>query len=130
MSKYFGKKIILLGLSFKAGTDDLRNSPYVDLVESLLGKGFDLMLYDDNIKLAKLTGKNKEYIDKKIPHLTDLLSEKTLKETIDSGDVIIVCNREQQFLAELENTTGKIIFDMVGVSNTIRENNKYIGINW
>lgn len=130
MSKYFGKKIILLGLSFKAGTDDLRNSPYVDLVESLLGKGFDLMLYDDNIKLAKLTGKNKEYIDKKIPHLTELLSDKTLKETIDSGDVIIVCNREKQFLAELENTNGKIIFDMVGVSNTVRENNKYIGINW
>lgn len=130
MSKYFGKKIILLGLSFKAGTDDLRNSPYVDLVESLLGKGFDLMLYDDNIKLAKLTGKNKEYIDKKIPHLTELLSDKTLKETIDLGDVIIVCNREKQFLAELENTNGKIIFDMVGVSNTIRENNIYIGINW
>jgi GDP-mannose 6-dehydrogenase len=130
MSKYFGKKIILLGLSFKAGTDDLRNSPYVDLVESLLGKGFDLMLYDDNIKLAKLTGKNKEYIDRKIPHLTELLSYKTLRETIDSGDVIIVCNREKQFLIELENTNDKIIFDMVGLSNTIRENNKYIGINW
>ena len=130
MSKYFGKKIILLGLSFKAGTDDLRNSPYVDLVESLMGKGFDLMLYDDNIKLAKLTGKNKEYIDKKIPHLTELLSDKSLRETIDSGDVIIVCNREKQFLVELEETKGKIIFDMVGVSSTIRENNKYIGINW
>jgi GDP-mannose 6-dehydrogenase len=130
MSKYFGKKIILLGLSFKAGTDDLRNSPYVDLVESLMGKGFDLMLYDDNIKLAKLTGKNKEYIDKKIPHLTELLSDKSLRETIDSGDVIIVCNRETQFLVELEETKGKVIFDMVGVSNTIRGNNKYIGINW
>lgn len=130
MSKYFGKKIILLGLSFKAGTDDLRNSPYVDLVESLLGKGFDLMLYDDNIKLAKLTGKNKEYIDKKIPHLTELLSDKTLRETIDLGDVIIVCNREKQFLVELENTNDKIIFDMVGVSTSVRENNKYIGVNW
>ena len=130
MSKYFGKKIILLGLSFKAGTDDLRNSPYVDLVESLLGKGFDLMLYDDNIKLAKLTGKNKEYIDKKIPHLTELLSDKTLRETIDLGDVIIVCNREKQFLVELENTNDKIIFDMVGVSISVRENNKYIGVNW
>lgn len=130
ISKYFGKKIILLGLSFKAGTDDLRNSPYVDLVESLLGKGFDLMLYDDNIKLAKLTGKNKEYIDRKIPHLTELLSDKTLRETIDSGDVIIVCNREKQFLMELEETNGKIIFDMVGVNNAIRENNKYIGVNW
>lgn len=130
MSKYFGKKIILLGLSFKAGTDDLRNSPYVDLVENLLGKGFDLMLYDDNIKLAKLTGKNKEYIDRKIPHLTELLSDKTLRETIDSGDVIIVCNREKQFLIELENTNDKIIFDMVGVSTSIRENNKYMGVNW
>ena len=130
MSKYFGKKIILLGLSFKAGTDDLRNSPYVDLVESLMGKGFDLMLYDDNIKLAKLTGKNKEYINKKIPHLTELLSDKSLRETIDSGDVIIVCNHEKQFLVELENTNNKIIFDMVGLSNRIRENNKYIGVNW
>lgn len=130
MSKYFGKKIILLGLSFKAGTDDLRNSPYVDLVENLLGKGFDLMLYDDNIKSAKLTGKNKEYIDRKIPHLTELLSDKTLRETIDSGDVIIVCNREKQFLIELENTNDKIIFDMVGVSTSIRENNKYMGVNW
>jgi len=130
ISKYFGKKIILLGLSFKAGTDDLRNSPYVDLVESLMGKGFDLMLYDDNIKLAKLMGKNKEYIDKKIPHLTDLLSYKTLRETIDSGDVIIVCNREKQFLKELESTTDKIIFDMVGLSNNVRKNNKYIGVNW
>lgn len=130
ISKYFGKKIILLGLSFKAGTDDLRNSPYVDLVESLLGKGFDLVLYDDNIKLAKLTGKNKEYIDKKIPHLTELLSNKSLRATIDSGDVIIVCNREKQFLIELETTSDKIIFDMIGLSNTIRENNNYIGINW
>lgn len=130
MSKYFGKKIILLGLSFKAGTDDLRNSPYVDLVESLMGKGFDLTLYDDNIKMAKLTGKNKEYIDKKIPHLTELLSDKSLRETIDSGDLIIVCNREKQFLIELEKTTGKIIFDMIGLNKAIRENNKYIGINW
>ncbi|HRA74257.1 MAG TPA: hypothetical protein PLB11_15710, partial [Flavobacterium sp.] len=71
-----------------------------------------------------------EYIDKKIPHLTDLLSYKTLRETIDSGDVIIVCNREKQFLKELESTTDKIIFDMVGLSNNVRKNNKYIGVNW
>lgn len=130
LSKYFGKKIILLGLSFKAGTDDLRNSPFVELVENLLGKGFDLTIYDENIKLAKLTGKNKEYIDHKIPHLTELLSKNSLRETIDSGDVIIVCNREKQFLSALDNTSQKIIFDMVGVSNIVKQNNNYTGINW
>ena len=59
-----------------------------------------------------------------------MLSDKTLRETIDSGDVIIVCNREKQFLVELENTKDKIIFDMVGLSTSVRENNKYIGVNW
>ena len=130
LSKYFGKKIILLGLSFKAGTDDLRNSPFVDLVESLIGKGFDIKIYDENIKIARLTGKNKEFIDKKIPHLTELLSQDTLQKTIQNGDVIVFCNKEQLFINELKNISNKIIIDLVGINENLNESNSYHGINW
>lgn len=131
LSKYFGKKIVILGLSFKAGTDDLRNSPFVDIVESLIGKGFDIEIYDENIKIARLTGKNKEFIDQKIPHLTELLSQTSLQETIKSADVIVLSNKEEQFITELKNISNKIIIDLVGLNESlIKENNTYSGINW
>ena len=67
--RYWNKKLGFLGLSFKAGTDDLRNSPAVTVIEALLGKGCDITIYDKNINLAMLTGTNKEFIDSRIPHL-------------------------------------------------------------
>ena len=129
ISKYSGKKIAVLGLSFKAGTDDLRNSPSVELVEILAGKGFDISIYDMNIHIAKLTGKNKEYIESRIPHLAKLLVE-DLDLLIATSDVIIVSNKEKQFRESLQQTSGKIIIDMVRISETLRSNNTYIGINW
>ena len=75
LSRYWNKKMGFLGLSFKAGTDDLRNSPAVTVIETLLGKGCDISIYDKNINLARLTGTNKEYIDARIPHLAALLSD-------------------------------------------------------
>jgi GDP-mannose 6-dehydrogenase len=67
------RRIGLIGLGFKANTDDLRESPFVELAERLLGKGYDLKIFDPNVSLAQLTGSNKEYIDKVIPHLSRLL---------------------------------------------------------
>ena len=129
LSKYFGKKIAVLGISFKAGTDDLRNSPFVEVIEILLGRGYDLCIYDENIQVARLTGKNKEYIENRIPHLAGLLST-DLNKLIDESDVIVVSTKEKQFEALLKNVSGKIILDMIKLPEVIKEANTYIGINW
>jgi len=130
LSKFFGKKIALLGLSFKAGTDDLRNSPSVELVETLVGRGFDISIFDQNIHIAKLTGKNKEYIDNHIPHLSKLLVD-DLDKLIEEADVIILSNKEQQFLEALKGLEGKTLVDMVKINDeTVIDKNNYIGINW
>jgi GDP-mannose 6-dehydrogenase len=90
------KRVGLLGFSFKAGTDDLRESPMVILAETLLGKGFDLRIYDKNVLLARLTGSNKEYIERQIPHLSKLLCN-SIDDVIDDSDVIVVGNAGPEF---------------------------------
>jgi GDP-mannose 6-dehydrogenase len=130
LSSYFGKKIAVLGLSFKAGTDDLRNSPSAEIIEILIGRGFDIWIYDENVQLAKLTGKNKEYIDSRIPHLSKLLVTDA-DRLIDESEVIIVSNKEPSYLAKLRAASGKTIIDMVRIDDEIiLKNNRYIGINW
>jgi GDP-mannose 6-dehydrogenase len=130
LSKFYGKRILFLGISFKAGTDDLRNSPHVELVENLLGRGFDIVIYDKNINIARLTGKNLDFISSKIPHLTDLLQTGDLLEIIHSSDVIVVSNKETYFEEALEKVNNKVIIDMVGLNHTIQSKNNYLGINW
>src|SRR4051812_46428174 len=96
-----GKKNIgLLGFSFKAGTDDLRESPLVILAEALLGKGCHLRIFDRNVSLARLVGANKEYIETQIPHLSSLLCN-TIDEAIDESDVVIVGNPSPEFAEAL-----------------------------
>jgi GDP-mannose 6-dehydrogenase len=67
------KKVAMMGVSFKEGTDDLRESPLVSLAEILIGKGFDLQIFDPNVEYASLYGSNKEFIDKELPHLKRIL---------------------------------------------------------
>jgi GDP-mannose 6-dehydrogenase len=97
------RKIGLLGFSFKAGTDDLRESPIVILAEALLGKGYHLRIYDRNVSLARLVGANKEYINTQIPHLSSLLCD-TTDEVVERSEVIVVGNGSPEFVDALKKT--------------------------
>jgi len=125
------KRIGLLGFSFKAGTDDLRESPIVILAEALLGKGYSLCIYDRNVSIARLVGANKEYINTQIPHLSSLLTE-SLDEAIDRSEVIVVGNAAPEFAEALTRTRpDQTILDLVRVG-TPRERipGDYHGICW
>jgi len=107
------KKVGLLGFSFKAGTDDLRESPIVILAEALLGKGLSLKIYDKNVSLARLMGANKEYIEEQIPHLSSLLCD-NVSEVIDSSEVIVVGNRSAEFAEAITTCRrNQIVLDLV-----------------
>jgi len=101
------KRVGMIGLSFKSNTDDLRESPFVELAERLLGKGYDLSIYDPNVIAARLTGANKEYIDGVIPHLSRLLVP-TLDEFTDA-EVLIVGHHFEGVDALLQATRAHVI---------------------
>ena len=90
------KRVGFLGISFKEGTDDLRESPIVEVIESLIGKGFTVGIYDRFVSIAKLIGANKEYIEKGIPHISSLIYEDAEK-LIKDYDIIVVGNRSDEF---------------------------------
>jgi GDP-mannose 6-dehydrogenase len=125
------KQVGLLGFSFKAGTDDLRESPMVILAEALLGKGYGLRIYDRNVSLARLVGANKEYINKQIPHLSSLLCE-TVDEVLDQSEVIVVGNASPEFADALKRTRrDHVVIDLVRIGvdpSTIP--GEYHGICW
>jgi GDP-mannose 6-dehydrogenase len=107
------QQVGLLGFSFKAGTDDLRESPMVILAEALLGKGRTLRIYDRNVSLARLVGANKEYIDRQIPHLSSLLCT-SIDDVVDQSEVIVVGNNSPEFAEALTRTRAdQIVIDLV-----------------
>jgi GDP-mannose 6-dehydrogenase len=108
------RKVALLGLSFKAGTDDLRESPLVELAEMLIGKGFDLSIYDSNVEYARVHGANKDYIESKIPHVSSLLNS-DFEKVVDDSDIIVLGNRDERFRALAQHApAGKQVVDLVG----------------
>ncbi len=108
------RKVALLGLSFKAGTDDLRESPLVELAEMLIGKGFDLSIYDSNVEYARVHGANKDYIESKIPHVSSLLNS-DFNEVVDNSDIIVLGNRDERFRPLAQHApAGKQVVDLVG----------------
>jgi GDP-mannose 6-dehydrogenase len=95
------RKVAMIGLAFKSGTDDLRESPLVSLAERLLGKGMDLVIYDGEVSLSRLLGANKRYIDEHIPHLGELLHP-SLPKVVAHGDILILGSSDRLVHAELK----------------------------
>lgn len=124
------RRIGVLGFSFKAGTDDLRESPLVELVERLIGKGFDLRLYDSNVNLAKILGANREYILKTIPHISTLMMD-TIEDVLEHGEVIIVGNGDARFRDVASRLKPhQVLVDMIRVPGREALTDRYDGVNW
>ncbi|MGH8294984.1 MAG: nucleotide sugar dehydrogenase, partial [Steroidobacteraceae bacterium] len=124
------KKVGVLGFSFKAGTDDLRESPLVEVIERLIGKGFDLKLYDRNVNIAKLTGANREYIMKSIPHIERLMVG-SVEEVLDHADVIVIGNRGEEFTGLAERLRpDQLVIDFVRIRQIEERHASYAGICW
>ena len=107
------RKIGVLGISFKEGTDDLRESPMVDVVERLLGKGFDIRIYDGNVNLARLTGANREFILTEIPHIAQLMVS-SMEKVLDHAETVVIGNGDDEFKAAPEKLReGQHLIDLV-----------------
>ncbi|PHV37796.1 nucleotide sugar dehydrogenase [Janthinobacterium sp. BJB304] len=123
------RKVGILGFSFKAGTDDLRESPLVDVIEYLLGKGYELKLYDKNVNLAALTGANQDYILNHIPHISKLMVT-NMQDVLDFADTIVIGNGAAEFKtvpASLQ--PHQHIVDLVRISQE-QSGEQYDGICW
>jgi GDP-mannose 6-dehydrogenase len=126
------KKIALLGLSFKAATDDLRESPQVQLAKRLLGEGRDLKIWDDNVSLGHLIGSNRQYIEEVIPHIGSLLC-KDLDSALSAADVVVIGTRGvDRATLSSHIRPEQIVIDLVNLEKARRvaNNGSYQGICW
>ncbi len=123
------KKVGILGLSFKAGTDDLRNSPIVDVAEVLYGKGYEIHIYDRNVKVSQLTGTNADFIAAKLPHLHQIITD-DLNAVCQECDVLVITNKEKEFVEVPAKYPHKCIVDLVRQFSELDYDGNYEGISW
>ena len=124
------KRVGILGFSFKAGTDDLRESPMIEIIERLIGKGYDLRIFDRNVNLAKLVGANRDFILNRIPHISRLMVN-GIEGVLDHAQTIVIGNKDPEF----ENVLGRLhdgqhVVDFVRITDRRSDNGKYDGICW
>jgi len=127
IEKYNKKNIGILGLSFKEGTDDLRYSPIVEIAEYFLGKGCSLKIYDKNVSVSKLTGTNKDYIDKHIQHLSLLITD-DLERVVSQSEILVFSHKIANAERLISNNQDKIFIDLARVIDKKFDN--YEGICW
>jgi GDP-mannose 6-dehydrogenase len=126
------KKIAMLGLSFKPGTDDLRESPIAELIEILIGKGHQVSIYDKEVSLARLHGANRAYIEHVIPHISCLMKS-TIDSTIEGSEVVVVAKRSSEFEQTVKNmNNGHAVIDLASIlaDPSDHKGHSYEGICW
>jgi len=123
------RKIGIFGLSFKSGTDDLRCSPSVDVVENLLGKGYEIHIYDKNVRISQLTGTNADFIAAKLPHLHEIITD-DIEAVASVCDVLVITNKEKEFAGLPARYPNKVIVDLVRQYNELDYEGNYEGISW
>jgi len=124
------RNVGVLGLSFKSGTDDLRESPMVALIETLIGKGLKLSIYDRDVEMARIFGANREYIEREIPHISSLMDSR-LDWVIEKSDLIIIGKKEDEFRALSSHlNNGRVIIDLVRLFDPADNRSSYQGMCW
>lgn len=124
------RKVGILGLSFKAGTDDLRESPMVELAERLIGKGFDVRIYDRNVNMAKVSGANRDYVLHRIPHISCLLLE-TMDALLEHADTVVIGNAAPEFGAVASRVAERQhVIDLVRIAEARVTSGAYAGLSW
>jgi len=125
------KRVGVLGLSFKSDTDDMRESPIVRMVETLVGKGFSVSIYDSNVSLSRVLGANRSYVEQEIPHIATLLKEK-IGDVLDNAEIVIVANKGAEFGPAIRSLPSNVaVLDLVRVvtgDQSIKA--QYDGIAW
>lgn len=126
------RKIAVLGLSFKAATDDLRESPQVELVKRLIGEGRQVQIWDDNVSLGRLIGSNRQYIEEAIPHIGSLLNS-NLEHVLHESDVVVIATRGiDKKTLDAMLCPGQIVIDLVNLAKSRRPtaSTLYEGVCW
>jgi len=124
------KRIGFLGMAFKPGTDDLRESPHVEVIETLLGKGFQVKIYDKNVATSLLIGANKRFIEEHIPHLSSLLVERA-EDVVDTAQVVVVGYASAEFVSALKSMRAdQLIIDLARIEGRESFTASYDGICW
>lgn len=116
-----GKRIGILGLSFKAGTDDVRESPVVPLVETLVGRGYEVSIYDEKVDPARLIGANKSFLERELPHIASLMRA-SIRDVVEPAEVVVVANGSPSFRHVRQMMRdGQVLVDLVGVTEKVGE---------
>lgn len=124
------REIGVLGLSFKSGTDDLRESPAVEIVERLIGKGYKVRIFDSNVSLGNLVGANREYVLEHLPHIASLLTE-SVDEVVNHAKTVVVSNVDKTFVSAIERLRAdQYVVDLVGINEERDHGSEYTGICW
>jgi GDP-mannose 6-dehydrogenase len=124
------KKVGVLGLSFKAGTDDIRESAAVPLVETLVGRGYGVCVYDSDVRLEALVGKNKLYLERELPHIASLMRN-SIRDVVNQSEVVVLTNAHPDYRKAPELLRdGQVLIDLVGVPHDGLRVGAYQGICW